>query len=188
MKDLFKNYKTEELVSMYQLTSEETYLEEILNRNKGLLYHWIQKYDNIPYLNGEDLYSEACLSLWQAVCNFNPEKEVAFTTFLKISVFQKFNRIYNEVTRKKRYAGSSPISWEELVSINKETSPKSCVEDLIWAKCFINSIEDNKLKHIALSLFLGDSKSIIAQRLGVSNATINYHVQRLQRLITRYIG
>jgi len=186
MKELFKNYKIEELVSLYQLTSDETYLEEILSKNNGLLHQWIQKYSNIPYFSSEDLYSEACEALWRAVLDYNPQKGVAFTTFLKISVFQKFNRIYNEVTRKKRYIGSAPVSWESLVSINREASHKSCVEDLIWAKCLLDSIEDTKLKHIAISLFSGDSKSIIAQRLGVSNATVNYHVRRLQRLITGY--
>jgi len=93
MKELFKNYKIEELVSLYQLTSDETYLEEILSKNNGLLHQWIQKYSNIPYFSSEDLYSEACEALWRAVLDYNPQKGVAFTTFLKISVFQKFNRI-----------------------------------------------------------------------------------------------
>lgn len=187
LQEIYKNYETEELVAIYQSTHKEDMLQEIIRRNNGLLHKWVWDYRNIPYHSEEDLLEEATIALWQAVEHFEIDREYNFSSCLKGYIKQRFNRLYNEATRKKRYTGQEPTSWEELEEINKEKSVEFELLSDLSVKEFINALE-GKVQEIAVLLFYGYSKSDVAMIFDIKPASVTYHCKRLERLAIEYFS
>lgn len=193
MQENYKDYTTEELVSLYQSSKEEEYLQEILIRNKGLFYMWIGKYKNIPHLDADDLLEELYVACWRAVEAFDHNRGVVFTTCLKGFAFQSLNRLYNEATRQKRYTGKPSESYEELVELNLEGISDSsfsieCKEfSEIEIISFLESMEDT-VKEVAIMLYNGMTKGEVAKALNCTPATISYYIKRLRQSYTEHFG
>lgn len=162
MQDLLKDYIIEDLVVMYQSTKRDLILEEIIKRNEGLIYSWVRDYRNIPNYDEEDLVEEAVIACWSAVEHFEINRGITFSSCLKGFVKQRFNRLYMEVTRKKRFTGQEPISYESLEEIHKEASIEVKVLSELEVQEFINSL-DGKMKEVAVNLIHGYSKTDIAK-------------------------
>lgn len=185
MKRNYIDYETEELVVMYQSTQQEEYLQEIIFRNSGLLHKWAWDYRNIPQIEQEDLIEEGYIACWRAVSKFDLQRGISFSTFLKVEVSQQYNRLYNEATRKKRFRGSEPVSYESLTEINREgTDIRNEIrfEDYssVEVREFVEMLEDTT-KKVCVMLVDGMSKSNIAKALGITPASVSYHVKRLQK-------
>ena len=187
MQETYKNYATEELVGMYQSSHNEAYLQEIMRRNNGLLHKWVWDYRNIPYHDDEDLLQEGYIALCKAVEDYDPARGVVFSTCLKGYVLQGLNRLYNEATRQKRYTGSELVSYEELEEINREGSVDFELLSDIAVQEFLSSL-DGKVQYIAINLLEGKSKGDIARSLGITNATLTYHIKRLQSITIEYFS
>lgn len=185
MQETYKNYATEELVVMYQSSHNESYLQEIIRRNKGLLHKWVQSYSNIPFYDMEDLLEEGYVALWKAVEHFETDRGYTFSSCLKGYIKQCFNHLYTEVTRKKRYTGSTAVSWEELIEINRETSIEDNYLEYIELEELLGSL-DGKLKTIAIYLYNGYSKFEISKLLGITPATTSYYIKRLRSFVTKH--
>ena len=193
MQDIYRRYETEELVAMYQSTQKEEYLQEIIRRNTGLFHNWAYKYRNIPNYDEDDLKEEMYIACWKAVGGYDPARGVTFTTCLKGYVLQRLNRIYNEATRKKRYTGTELESYEELTEIHKDGIRGSsfsveCKElSKIEVDEFLESISGT-VKEVAVMLYDGMTKGEVARALGVTPATTNYHLKKLQQAYIAYFG
>lgn len=193
MQDIYKRYETEALVVMYQSSKKDELLQEIFNRNAGLFHNWAYQYRNMPHYDMDDLTEEITIACWKAVEGYDPARGVTFTTCLKGYVVQRLNRLYNEVTRKKRYTGTDNASYEELVEIHKDgVSGKSFsveFEELsqIEVEEFLESISGT-VKDIAVMLYKGMTKGEVAKALGVTPATTTYHIKRLQQAYIAYFG
>lgn len=185
MQETYMNFATEELVGMYQSSHNEDYLQEIMRRNRGLLHKWAYSYNNIPYLDEEDLLEEGYIACWKAVSKYNIERSVTFSTFLKVTVHQHYNRLYNEVTRKKRFAGAEPISYEALEDIHKESYIEFELLSDLEVREFISSL-DGKVQYIATMLLDGYTKGDIARALGITPASTTYHIKRLEKLVIEH--
>lgn len=185
MQETHKRYSTEELVGMYKSSLNECYLQEIIRRNEGLLRMWVRDYSNIPYHDEEELLQEGYIALCKAVDNYSLERGSAFSTYLKTVVHQHYNLIYAEATRKKRYAGSPSVSYEEREEINREGSVEFDLLSDIAVRQFLSSLE-GKVQYIAIKLLEGESKSSIARSLGITPASTTYHIKRLQSLTIEY--
>lgn len=187
MQETYKNYEIEELVAMYQSTQNEVYLQEIFRKNEGLLRMWVWDYRNIPQYDDEELLEEGYIACWQAVEHFDPAKGYAFTSCLKGYIKQRFNRLYNEATRQKRYTGSDPVSWEDLEEINKEGSVEFELLNDMAVQEFLSSLE-GKVQYIAINLLEGKTKGDIAKGLGITPASLTYHIKRLQQAYIAFFG
>ena len=187
MQDLLKDYVIEDLVVMYQSTKRDLILEEIIKRNEGLIYSWVRDYRNIPNYDEEDLVEEAVIACWSAVEHFEINRGITFSSCLKGFVKQRFNRLYMEVTRKKRFTGQEPISYESLEEIHKEASIEVKVLSELEVQEFINSL-DGKMKEVAVNLIHGYSKTDIAKALHIAPASISYHVKRIGQAYMDYRG
>lgn len=187
MQKSYKDYGTEKLVVMYQDTYNEEYLQEVMHRNRGLLYIWAESYINIPFYDIEDLIEEARIALWRAVESFDNGRGVLFASFLEGVVKQHFNRLYNEVTRKKRYNGIELSNYSELDEINEVNSvPFEAYSDLT-VKDFIESL-NGKLKYIAVCLMEGYTKIDISKALNITPASTTYHIKKLEAIAVEYFG
>lgn len=175
----YRIYETEQLVLLSQRTHEEDILQEIIRRNSGLLHQWVKDYNNIPFYDTEDLLEEGYIALWRAVDNYSIERGVTFSTYLKNVVHQHYNRIYQQATRKKRFTGQEPASYEEVAEIHRERSLEFTVLSELELKEFLSSLE-GKLQYIAVHIIAGYDKVEIASLLGVTPATLTYHLGKLR--------
>jgi RNA polymerase nonessential primary-like sigma factor len=129
----------------------------------------------------------------RAIQDFDPSLGLTFSNLLKVYVRQHLNRLYNEATRKKRYTGSAPVSYESLVEINKEggdiTDTRFTVdcEDInsVEFRELLDSLNLNEKEQIAVNVLLvGGTKGEVAKVLNCTPATANYYFKSIRKKFT----
>lgn len=178
-----QDLSNEELVAMYQKTHSEEYLKMLMFNNKGLIFILASGY-SIPDYDLEDLLEEGYVALWKAADNYNPARGCTFTTALKGYVTQAYNRLYTHAHRAKRSNGELLLSWERLNNINKEPSytddlTSLTIEELLEALT-------GATKSVAALLISGLSKGEIAKAMGITAASVSYHVKKIQKAYIAY--
>jgi len=180
----------EELVLMYRESGNDAYLQKLIKQNTGLLSILVNSYlESIPNAEFEDLMSESYIPLIKAVRDFD-ENVGSFTTILKAYVRQHLNRLYNEVTRKKRFNGSSPVSYESLVEIRKEggdvtetTFTVEC-EDFLEVEFLelLKTLNLSEKEEVAVKILMaGGTKGDVARVLNCTPATATYYFRNLRK-------
>lgn len=178
-----QDLSNEKLVAMYQKTHNEEYLKMLMLNNKGLIFILASGY-SIPDYDLEDLLEEGYIALWKAADNYNPTRGCTFTTALKGYVTQAYNRVYTHSRRAKRSSGELLLSWERLNNINKEPSytddlTSLTIEELLEALT-------GATKSVAALLISGLSKGEIAKAMGITAASVSYHVKKIQKAYIAY--
>lgn len=184
-------HKNEDLVLLYRESRNEVYLQELMEQNRGLLTLLVGGYVNsIPNAEMEDLISESYIPMLRAIEDFDPSLGLTFSNLLKVYVRQHLNRLYREATRQKRYTGSTPVSYEGLVEINKEggdTTESSFVVDseevrMIEFMAFLNSLNLNEKEQVAVNVLMaGGKKGDVAKLLNCTPATANYYFKSIRK-------
>lgn len=180
----------EMLVRNYKESRKEEFLAELIKKNTPLLRMLVDPYlSTIPNSEYEDLISESYIPMLKAIDDFEEARGLAFITLLKVYVRQHLNRLYNEVTRKKRYNGSTAISYEALTEINTEgeceldSSFTVACEDITALEFtdLIRSINLNEKEQIAVNVLMnGGTKGEVAKALGCTPATANYYFKSIK--------
>lgn len=184
-------FTNEELVLSYRDTRDERYLAELIRQNKGLLYMLVEPFlHSIPNSELEDLTSEAYIPMLKAIEDFDEARGLTFGNLLKVYVRQHLSRLYNEATRKKRFTGSTPVSYESLVEINREGGSESDSSFTVECEDF-NAVEFMELvKSLGLSdkemvtvnvLMSGGTKGEVAKALECTPATANYYFKQIRK-------
>nr|WP_314462720.1 sigma factor [uncultured Clostridium sp.] len=184
-------FSNEELVKLYRESRNESYLQELITQNKGLISLLVKDYlTSIPNSEMEDLISEAYIPMLRAIEEFEPERGIRFSTLLKVYVQQHLNRLYKEATRQKRHNGSIPASYEELVEINKEGGTEAdsnftvdC-EDInsVEFMTLLSSLGLNEKEQVAVDVLMaGGSKGEVAKALRCTPATANYYFKSIRK-------
>lgn len=181
----------EELVRLYKESRNEEYLAELISQNAGLINILVSSYlSSIPNSELEDLVSESYIPMLKAIEDFDEEQGFSFSTLLKVYVRQHLNRLYNEATRKKRFTGSTPVSYEGLVEINKEggseldSSFTVDLEDIssIEFMDLIRSLNLNEKEQVAVNVLMaGGTKGEVAKALKCTPATANYYFKSIKK-------
>lgn len=181
----------EVLVREYKESKKEEYLAELIKKNTPLLRMLVEPYlSTIPNSEYEDLISESYIPMLKAIEDFEEARGFAFITLLKAYVRQHLNTLYNEATRKKRYNGSTAISYEALTEINKEggcelDSSFSVECEDITAMEFtdlIRSLNLNEKEQVAVNVLMnGGSKGEVAKALSCTPATANYYFKSIRK-------
>lgn len=181
----------EVLVSNYRQSRDERVLAELISNNMPLLRVLAEPYlATIPKSELEDLISESYMPFLKAIEDFDPAKGFAFITLVKTYVRQHLNRLYNEVTRKKRFNGSTAISYEALTEINKEGGCEmdtnfsvECEEISAYEfRELLSSLDLNEKEQVAVNvLYNGGSKGEVAKALGCTPATANYYFKNIRK-------
>ena len=181
----------ETLVKYYKESGNEKFLEDLINRNTPLLRLLVEPYlSTIPNSEYDDLIAESYIPMLKAIDDFDETRGLAFTTLLKAYVRQNLNRLYNEATRKKRYIGSAPVSYEALAEINKEGGCEldsyftiEC-EDIkaIEFQDLIRSLHLNEKEQVAVNVLMdGGTKGDVAKALSCTPATANYYFKNIKK-------
>lgn len=181
----------EELVVAYRDTKDERYLEALIRQNKGLLYMIVEPFvHSIPNSELEDLTSEAYIPMLRAIDDFDEDRGLTFSNLLKVYVRQHLSRLYNEATRQKRYNGSTSVSYESLIEINREGGSEG--DSYFTVECedfssvefmeFINSSELNEKERVTVNVLMaGGTKGEVAKALSCTPATANYYFKQLRK-------
>lgn len=181
----------EELVVAYRDTKDERYLEALIRQNKGLLYMIVEPFvHSIPNSELEDLTSEAYIPMLRAIDDFDEDRGLTFSNLLKVYVRQHLSRLYNEATRQKRYNGSTSVSYESLIEINREGGSEG--DSYFTVECedfnsvefmeFINSLELNEKERVTVNVLMaGGTKGEVAKALSCTPATANYYFKQLRK-------
>ena len=181
----------EELVKLYKESRNEEYLAELISQNTGLINILVSSYlSSIPNSELEDLVSESYIPMLKAIEDFDEKQGFSFSTLLKAYVRQHLNRLYNEATRKKRFTGSTPVSYESLVEINKEGgSELDCsftveLEDISSVEFMdlLRSLNLNDKEQVAVNVLMaGGTKGEVAKVLKCTPATANYYFKSIRK-------
>lgn len=186
-----KGFINEMLVKNYKENRDESYLAELIKQNTPLLRILVTPYlSSIPHSEYEDLIAESYMPMLKAIEDFDEARGLAFTTLLKAYVRQNLNRLYNEATRKKRYTGSTPVSYEALTEINKEGGCE--MDSYFTVECadvkefefqdLINSLSLNDKEQVAVTILMdGGSKGDVAKALNCTPATANYYFKSIRK-------
>ena len=184
-------HNNEDLVRNYKESRDESFLAELIERNTPLLRILVEPYlATIPNSEYEDLIAESYIPMLKAIDDFDESRGLAFTTLLKAYVRQNLNRLYNEATRKKRYTGSTPISYDALTEINKEGGCE--MDSYFTVECedvrafefqeFIRSLFFNDREQVAVNVLMsGGSKGDVAKALNCTPATANYYFKSIKK-------
>lgn len=181
----------EELVVLYRESRNEAYLEELITQNKGLINILVGSYvSSIPNAEHEDLVSESYIPMLRAIEDFDTSLGLTFSNLLKVYVRQHLNRLYNEATRKKRYTGSTPVSYESLVEINKDGG--DVMDSSFTVECedissfefmdLLKSLNLNEKEQVAVNVLMaGGTKGEVAKALKCTPATANYYFKSIRK-------
>jgi RNA polymerase nonessential primary-like sigma factor len=186
-----KGLSNEQLVVLYRESRDEAYLQELIDKNMGLLNQWAGSYaESIPNAEKEDLISESYIPMLRAIEDFDPSLGLTFGNLLKVYVRQHLNRLYAEATRKKRFTGSTPVSYDSLTEINKdggdETESTFTVECEEFSDCefrqLLASIDFNEKERVAVTVLMaGGTKGEVAKALQCTPATANYYFKTIRK-------
>lgn len=181
----------EDLVVLYRESRDEAYLQELITQNTGLINILVGSYvSSIPNAEHEDLVSESYIPMLRAIEDFDTSLGLTFSNLLKVYVRQHLNRLYNEATRKKRYTGSTPVSYESLVEINKDGG--DVMESSFTVECeditsfefmdLLRSLNLNEKEQVAVDVLMaGGTKGEVAKALKCTPATANYYFKSIRK-------
>ena len=181
----------EDLVVLYRESRNELYLQELITQNTGLINILVGSYvSSIPNAEHEDLVSESYIPMLRAIEDFDTSLGLTFSNLLKVYVRQHLNRLYNEATRKKRYTGSTPVSYESLVEINKDGG--DVMESSFTVECeditsfefmdLLRSLNLNEKEQVAVDVLMaGGTKGEVAKALKCTPATANYYFKSIRK-------
>lgn len=184
---LSKGLSNEELVVMYQESKNESILQELISKNTGLLNILANSYvSSIPHSELEDLVSESYIAMLDAIKDFDVEKGFNFSTLLKTYVRQRLNKIYYTETRKKRYTGSVPCSYEGLVEINKDGETMFSVEcediNSVEFENLLSTMDFNDKEQVVVNILMrGGTKGDVAKYLSIAPASVTYYIRRIAK-------
>lgn len=178
----------EELVKMYQCSGNESYLQELINQNVGLMKSWAMNYaKTLPTWEVEDLMSEAYFPLLNAVRDYKENGGCKFSTFLRVYVSQHYNKIYQQATRQKRFTSSAPESFEVLAEVNRD----GITDNVFEVECedfhsvelmqFLDNLELNEKERVAVNVLMdGGTKGDIAKELSITPASVTYYIKSIK--------
>ena len=184
-------YTNEEIVKNYKESGNEIYLSELIKKNTPLLRVLVEPYlASIPNSEYEDLIAESYIPMLKAIEDFDEARGLAFITLLKAYVRQHLNRLYNEATRKKRYTGSTPLSYDALTEINKEGGCE--LDSYFTVECedvrafefqeLLRSLHLNEKEQVAVNVLMdGGTKGDVAKALNCTPATANYYFKSIRK-------
>lgn len=166
-------------------------MAELISQNTGLINILVSSYlSSIPNSELEDLVSESYIPMLKAIEDFDEKQGFSFSTLLKAYVRQHLNCLYNEATRKKRFTGSTPVSYESLVEINKEggseldSSFTVELEDISSVEFMdlLSSLNLNDKEQVAVNVLMaGGTKGEVAKALKCTPATANYYFKSIRK-------
>lgn len=187
----YKDYTDEELIQMHRDGNREVG-DYIMKKYIPL----VRKKTNAMYLIGgeqEDLIQEGMVGLFNAVRDFNPDKDVSFFAFAEICISRKLYNALEESNRKKHMPLNNYISFSvqdepdginlEQMMTDQSTSPEQLMIEQEFKKEFFAKLEEklSPMERKVLHLYLeGHNYLQIAEMLGKTPKSMDNTLQRIR--------
>lgn len=189
-----------EMVRLAQKGDKDALLR-ILMRYKKLVLQKARSY----FLMGadhEDLVQEGMIGLYEAIRDFNPERQSAFATFAELCVKRQIISAIKAASRQKHMPLNSYVSLQKPMG-EDESNPTlldliaardSDPEELFIDRESIINLEQHMQKVLSpfernvLRLFIeGKSYQEISARLGKHHKAVDNALQRIKKKTNRYL-
>lgn len=187
----------------YKDFSDEELIEKLRAGDKEITDYIIRKYiplirkkTNAMYLIGgepEDLIQEGMVGLFNAIRDYNPEKEVSFFTFAELCISRKLNSTLEASNRLKHMPLNTYISFsnqdeEDGISLDQiiteqTISPEQMLIEQEALQEFFDKLQEklSPMERKVLYLHLeGHDYIQIAERMGKNAKSIDNALQRIR--------
>jgi RNA polymerase sigma factor (sigma-70 family) len=172
-----------DLINKVKKESNSDALKELENRHTGIFNQMVKKYYKhlIDFgANPDDIINDKLFVIYKSALNFNPDKNVKFSTWLGNQaryyclncINKQTNTISMDNINIKNVIENNQIKYEKDISINKENS------DLIFS--ILDRIKDDRISKIFKLRYFNNKKltswNKISKKLKISTQTaINLH-------------
>jgi RNA polymerase sporulation-specific sigma factor len=157
-------------------------LEVLLNRYKNLIIKISTKY-YVLGMDKEDIIQEGLIGLFEAIRNYNPDKNITFKTYLYFIVKKKFLVLLRNSNRQKRIKEVIELGENILYEDKKinEIENKQIIEKV---KEKLSDLESSVLEFYLLNYTINE----IAKELNLSIKTIDNSYKRIKIKIKEVIS
>jgi len=172
-----------DLINKVKKESNSDALKELENRHTGIFNQMVKKYYKhlIDFgANPDDIINDKLFVIYKSALNFNPDKNVKFSTWLGNQaryyclncINKQSNTISMDNINMQNVIENNQIKYEKDISINKENS------DLIFS--ILDRIKDDRISKIFKLRYFNNKKltswNKISKKLKISTQTaINLH-------------
>jgi RNA polymerase sigma factor (sigma-70 family) len=172
-----------DLINKIKKESNSEALKELENRHTGIFNQMIKKYYKhlIDFgANPDDIINDKLFVIYKSALNFNPDKNVKFSTWLGNQaryyclncINKQTNTISMDNINIKNVIENNQIKYEKDIFVNKENS------DLIFS--ILDRIKDDRISKIFKLRYFNNKKltawNKISKKLKISTQTaINLH-------------
>ncbi|KOS61542.1 sigma-70 family RNA polymerase sigma factor [Lysinibacillus agricola] len=192
----------EELVELYKKGKEEAG-NELFNRNKGLIYEIVRKFNNKSRLSEEDIISASYYGFAKAIKTFNESKGIKFSTYCYTVMKNEVCKSLEYYKYKKNDDSDFIISSLDL-KISLENKKSSLIEILDASDNDVLHKNDYTYLHNAIEyartliiekyhpyllplLFRETTTYEVAPIIGVSPRTVHYTTTMFREHVREYI-
>jgi RNA polymerase sigma factor (sigma-70 family) len=172
-----------DLINKVKKESNSDALKELENRHTGIFNQMVKKYYKhlIDFgANPDDIINDKLFVIYKSALNFNPDKNVKFSTWLGNQaryyclncINKQTNTISMDNINMQNVIENNQIKYEKDISINKENS------DLIFS--ILDRIKDKRISRVFKLRYFNNKKltswNKISKKLKISTQTaINLH-------------
>jgi RNA polymerase nonessential primary-like sigma factor len=183
----------EELVVMYQQTGDEEVFEILWKGNQGLLHQKAHSFEDSTGMEEEDLVMMAYTPFQRALNTFDGGNGAKFSTYLIACVTQYFSRIAKANNAQCRGGGAKDASYEALTEIHKEGGDETQstftaeYEDYSHVELIetLRALNLTEAESVAVRVLMaGGKKGDIAEILGITGASVTYHIRQLKKKLS----
>lgn len=175
---------------------QKEYEEKMVEENINFVHYIIHKhFNNIKYIDYDELFQIGSIALLKAVRNFKPNKGYKFNTFAAYHIKHSiYNLIRDRNNSKNKFDNNAKSIEENIVSLDK--NPKFKVyedyDDIYYKTILFNIIKNvttlsNLEKYIIIQNYYGNSNKAISKKLNKTNKNIANKLYDARKKIKKYL-
>ncbi|MDE7104712.1 MAG: sigma-70 family RNA polymerase sigma factor [Ruminococcus sp.] len=137
----------------------------------------------------DDLRQEGLIGLLKAITSFNADRGFKFSTFAEICIINQM-RTFLVKSRKNLISYESLDELPEEIAVDWQTPESICITRELISELWYavdNLLSENEYKIFNLCI-RGISYREIAEKLGISEKSVDNAIQRARKKIRRYIN
>lgn len=180
VKNDLKNLTDNELVSLSFSEKEASAI--LISRYIPLINKFAIQFGKV--LDFDDMVQEGSMGLLDAISNFNPDRDIKFSSYASVCIRNKMLKAVEKQTSQKHGNGQKNLPLDELSGKSNGMTPESI---FIGKESLEAVIEDVKRvlspleREILFSHLGGIDYRSIAKNLGISQKSVDNALQRVRR-------
>ena len=189
---VYRHPPTDILVNLYEKSSCSSSLEEekkLFESNMSLVGYVYQRRFSSFENHHEDLMQEGYLALWKACLNFDPSRNIQFSTYAVPAIERRMRDYIQKFVMKHKLL----ISLDDVVSEDGEGRELHLydilsLEEYSTAKQLINDAlvqMKPKEQRVIRKLMEGYLQDQVSEELGISQSSISKYLTKFRKIISK---